>query len=188
MSSTALQQDTTVTRSVPPTSRTAEHAAVVESWRVVTGATGDAAATADAIVRLRSGSDRRLLTGEGRSSEAALLDALETAQKITPGSRLELGRSLRAHFEPREPEANVALEAVHQQSLIARLVVLLNAHHVTSFSYRVDPDQELALVELRVLGDDWQVSRAAHKLRRVIGVLRVTAQLAGNGENTVLTL
>jgi hypothetical protein len=147
MSSTALQQDTTVTR-LTDTSRTADHAAAVESWRVVTEATGDAAATADAIVRLRSGSDRQLLTGEGHSSEAALLDALETAQKITPGSRLELGRSLRAYLEAREPEANVALEAVHQQGLIARLVVLLNAHHVTSFSYRVDPDQELALVEL----------------------------------------
>ena len=187
MSSTALQQDTTAAQ-LRPTGRTAEHASFVESWRVVTEATGDAATTADAIVRLRSGGDRQLLTGEGHSSEAALLDALETAQKITPGSPLELGRSLRTHLEPREAEANVTLEAVHQQSLIARLVVLLNAHHVTSFSYRVDPDQELALVELRVLGDDWQVSRAAHKLRRVIGVLRVTAQLAGNGENSVLTL
>lgn len=69
------------------------------------------------------------------------------------------------------PLANVSVVAVHERGLVARLAVLLNAHDVTGFSYRVV--RGTARVEVTVQGGDRQVDRAAARLRRVIGVCRV---------------
>lgn len=75
-----------------------------------------------------------------------------------------------------DPTVDLTVEATHEQSLVGRLAVLLNAHEVTAFVYRTDPQRHLATVEVSVAGGELQVERAAHRLRRVIGVHRVTTR------------
>ena len=174
----------------PGTATTPSHStgptrdAAVESWRVVTESAGGTPPTSDAVVRLRSGNDRLLVTGEAETAEAALLGAVQTARRMTPGRVLDLGGTLSAHLKGVRPMANVRLEAANQKALVGRLAVLLNAHDVASFSYRVDAEQNCTRVEILVNGGDGQVSRVAQKLRRVIGVLRVTADLADGRHDT----
>lgn len=86
-------------------------------------------------------------------------------------------------LEPRQPGANLYLEVTHERSLVARLAVLLNAHDVSAFVYRADATggavvadaaRPTARVEVEVQGGERQVTRAANRLRRVIGVHSVT--------------
>lgn len=189
MSAAGFKQARVTTQPASATGRTTDpdRQAFVESWRVLTDSAGSTA-TADAIVRLRSGGDRLVVTGEAATPDAALLDALQAAGMIIPDSSLDLGTSLPAHLRASSPSGNLTLEAAHNQGLVGRLAVMLNAHDVTSFSYRLHPEKQLVAVEMTVQGGDWHVSRVAHKLRRVIGVRRVTAKLAEGDQDTVLVL
>lgn len=93
----------------------------------------------------------------------------------------EPGQSCRSPGAP--PDAFLAVEATHAQGLVARLAVLLNAHDVTAFTYRTNiphnPDAVdlTARIEVVMTGDPQQAARAAHRLRRVIGVHHVTVGL-----------
>jgi hypothetical protein len=146
----------------------------VESWRVVTNATSTTGMTSDAIVRLRAGTDRLLVTGEGTTADDALRSALQTPEVVELGLGLGLA-------QPEQPATNLTVIARHEQGLVARLAVLLNAFEVTAFSYRVDPAGR-ARVDLMVLGGETTLLRAAARLRRVVGVERVTRQVSPDGE------
>jgi hypothetical protein len=101
---------------------------------------------------------------EGITADEALSDALLTVD-VTD---LEQVASV-ARPEPPPFAANLTVEARHEQGLVARLAVQLNAFEVTAFSYRVDQGGR-ARLDLMVQGGDAKLVRAAARLRRIVGV------------------
>ena len=175
-----------VTRAVPRASCSPTTDIRVESWRVVTEALGGLAPTADAIVRLRVGDERRVLTGEASTVEEALDGALGTAlaeiadlgagvpDEVRHRLRAECG--LRSAAQIRPGQGRVVVSAVDRDALLGRLTALMNTHDVTDFSYRLQPDRVHARVEVLVEGGQSQINRVAKKLRRVIGVIDVQVE------------
>ena len=157
----------------------------VESWRVIAGGTRGADPVTDATVRLRVGQRRVVASGEAADVEAALDDALKSALQVLSREqcfaephgyerlRAQCGLSRRGDSSG---EYQLRATAVHQDALLGRLAVLLNAHQIVRFSYVVEPGGSAAAVVVQVRGTRWDLERVANRLRRVVGVTGVVEQ------------
>ena len=155
----------------------------VESWRVVAAGTARHDTVTDAAIRVRFGDRRLIANGEAEDVASALDDAVRSAVKLICGYNQSLSLDLYHHLRAQcrgegsnegrdDPVSRLAVAAVHQDGLLGRIAVLLNAHEVTSFSYDAQADGR-ARIAVDVQGGQWHVERVASKLRRVVGVLTV---------------
>jgi hypothetical protein len=65
----------------------------------------------------------------------------------------------------------LVVTAAHDAAMLSRITATIALHPVAAFSYILEPQGEMAVVHLEVLGGTWQEDRVQQKLRRLIGVL-----------------